>query len=71
MVKFFVYTKSPLVRFWHPLSYMGFKSFFLYYIFIVLGTILPVLIAVAFFTLAERKVMAFIQRRRGPDVVGF
>jgi NADH-quinone oxidoreductase subunit H len=29
------------------------------------------LIAIAFFTLAERKVMASIQRRRGPAVVGF
>jgi NADH-quinone oxidoreductase subunit H len=32
--------------------------------------IVPVLIAVAFFTLFERKVMAGIQRRRGPNVVG-
>ena len=33
--------------------------------------IVPVLIAVAFFTLLERKIMASIQRRRGPNVVGF
>lgn len=33
-------------------------------------TLLPLLIAVAFFTLAERKVMASIQRRRGPAVIG-
>lgn len=32
--------------------------------------IIPVLIAVAFFTLLERKIMANIQRRRGPNVVG-
>ena len=32
--------------------------------------IVPVLIAVAFFTLLERKIMAGIQRRRGPNVVG-
>jgi len=32
--------------------------------------IVPVLIAVAFFTLFERKIMANIQRRRGPNVVG-
>ena len=32
--------------------------------------IVPVLIAVAFFTLLERKIMANIQRRRGPNVVG-
>lgn len=32
--------------------------------------IVPVLIAVAFFTLLERKIMAGIQRRQGPSVVG-
>ena len=32
--------------------------------------IVPVLIAVAFFTLLERKIMAGIHRRRGPNVVG-
>lgn len=32
--------------------------------------ILPLLIAVAYLTLAERKVMAAIQRRKGPNVVG-
>lgn len=32
--------------------------------------IVLVLIAVAYFTLAERKIMASIQRRRGPNVVG-
>ena len=30
-----------------------------------------VLIAVAYFTIAERKAMAAIQRRKGPNVVGF
>ena len=32
--------------------------------------LVPVLISVAFFTLLERKIMASIQRRRGPNVVG-
>jgi NADH-quinone oxidoreductase subunit H len=32
--------------------------------------ILPTLIAVAFFTLAERKILSSIQRRKGPNVVG-
>jgi len=32
--------------------------------------ILGVLIAVAFFTVAERKLIASVQRRRGPNVVG-
>jgi NADH:ubiquinone oxidoreductase subunit H len=30
-----------------------------------------ILLAVAYFTIAERKAMAAIQRRRGPNVVGF
>jgi NADH-quinone oxidoreductase subunit H len=36
-----------------------------------LAIVLPILIAVAFFTLAERKILASIQRRKGPNVVGF
>ena len=37
----------------------------------VLAIIIPILIAVAFFTVAERKIMGAIQRRRGPNVIGF
>lgn len=36
----------------------------------VLGMVLPLLIAVAYLTLLERKVLASVQRRRGPNVVG-
>lgn len=36
----------------------------------VLFLILPLLIAVAYFTLAERKILSSIQRRKGPNVVG-
>jgi len=36
-----------------------------------LAIILPILIAVAYLTLLERKVMASMQQRRGPNVVGF
>jgi NADH:ubiquinone oxidoreductase subunit H len=32
--------------------------------------LVPIILSVAFFTLAERKVMASIQRRKGPNVVG-
>ena len=35
-----------------------------------LCVIVPLLISVAYFTLAERKVLGAIQRRRGPNVVG-
>jgi NADH-quinone oxidoreductase subunit H len=34
-------------------------------------TIVPTLLIIAFYTLAERKAMGAIQRRRGPKVVGF
>jgi NADH-quinone oxidoreductase subunit H len=33
--------------------------------------VVPLLIAVAFFTVAERKVMGIIQRRKGPNVIGY
>ena len=36
----------------------------------IVSLILPLLIAVAYMTLAERKVMAAMQRRKGPNVVG-
>lgn len=37
----------------------------------ILIIIIPLLIAVAYFTLAERKIMGSIQRRKGPNVIGF
>jgi len=36
----------------------------------ILIIVVPLLISVAYFTLAERKILAAIQRRRGPNVVG-
>lgn len=44
---------------------------FIYFFVEFLLFIVPILIAMAFFTLVERKVMATMQRRRGPNVVGF
>jgi NADH-quinone oxidoreductase subunit H len=37
----------------------------------ILGIVIPLLISVAYFTLVERKVMGSIQRRRGPNVIGY
>lgn len=37
----------------------------------ILSIVIPLLISVAYFTIAERKVMGAIQWRRGPNVVGF
>jgi NADH-ubiquinone oxidoreductase chain 1 len=37
----------------------------------VLTILLPVLLSVAFMTLIERKALASMQRRLGPQIVGF
>ena len=37
----------------------------------ILSITIPLLISVAYFTVAERKIMGAIQRRRGPNVIGF
>jgi NADH-quinone oxidoreductase subunit H len=49
-------------------------DFFFYGVYVIVYSlliILCVLIAVAYFTLLDRKVMAAMQRRKGPNVVGF
>lgn len=43
----------------------------LYLILKILIIIIFLLIAIAYFTLAERKILASIQRRRGPNVIGY
>ena len=45
--------------------------FVFYTVLYTLLTIICVLISVAYFTLLDRKIMAAMQRRRGPNVVGF
>jgi len=53
------------------------KEFFMNYISILrpvleaLVLIVPVLLAVAYVTVAERKTMASMQRRLGPNAVGY
>lgn len=37
----------------------------------ILSISIPMLLAVAYFTVSERKIMGAIQRRRGPNVIGF
>ena len=37
----------------------------------ILTIIVPLLLSVAYFTIAERKIMGIIQRRKGPNVIGF
>lgn len=43
----------------------------LYLLVIIRATVVPLLLAVAFLTLVERRVMGAMQRRQGPNVWGF
>lgn len=49
-------------------------NLYLFFMFIliikILIIIVPLLLSIAYFTLAERKIMGSMQRRRGPNVVG-
>jgi NADH-quinone oxidoreductase subunit H len=44
--------------------------FLIYTFFEIIVVIVPLLISVAYFTLAERKIMGSIQRRKGPNIIG-
>jgi NADH:ubiquinone oxidoreductase subunit H len=46
------------------------KKMILYNILEVLVVLVPILMTVAFVTIAERKIMAAMQRRCGPNAVG-
>lgn len=46
-------------------------TYFLYLYSEILVIFIFALIAIAYFTLAERKIIASVQRRRGPNAVGF
>jgi hypothetical protein len=53
------------------LSFFPSHVFFFEPICLSLITIITLLISIAYFTLAERKIIASVQRRRGPNIVGF
>ena len=48
-----------------------FFTFVLSIILAFVGLVLPLLLAVAFFTVYERQLLAALQRRQGPNIVGF
>jgi NADH-quinone oxidoreductase subunit H len=53
---------------------MNFSFSFMSFVILLLQCLcicLPLLLSVAYFTLAERKIIASIQRRRGPNVIGY
>merc|ERR1712038_1239784 len=45
--------------------------YFIYILIKLITIVIPLLISVAYFTLVERKIMGSIQRRRGPNVIGY
>jgi len=63
-----------MISFYIKKIYRTFKNMilelFLSNLLRILIIIIPLLISVAYFTLAERKIMGAIQRRRGPNVIG-
>jgi NADH-quinone oxidoreductase subunit H len=45
--------------------------FFLQILISYIAFIVPLLLAIAYFTLYERQLLAALQRRQGPNIVGF
>jgi NADH-quinone oxidoreductase subunit H len=37
----------------------------------IFSIVVPLLLSVAYFTIAERKIMGAVQRRRGPNFIGY
>lgn len=50
---------------------MGLINFFTVTLITLIVKIVCLLVTIAYYTLAERKIMASVQRRLGPNVVGF
>jgi NADH-quinone oxidoreductase subunit H len=61
-----------ILKYWFKSGFSFNTVFNILIIFLKIFSItIPLLLAVAYFTVAERKIMGAIQRRRGPNVVGF
>ena len=65
------YILLPVTLLIFPVNYQTEVMIFLQTTIKILAIVIPVLITVAYFTYAERKVIGFIQGRIGPNRVGF
>ena len=68
-----IFSKNGEKKFTISSPYSIYYKFMLYILFLIvkiLIIVVPLLISVAYFTLAERKILGAIQRRRGPNVIG-
>jgi hypothetical protein len=75
-INIYLIFSSPVLLLWiFLLSSMSklflVKNLLLQQIIGVLIKVICLLVSIAYFTVAERKVMAAVQRRKGPNVVGF
>jgi len=66
----FFFINDPLMTLISNCWFSIFKELIFIFIY-TFGTVLPLLGAVAFFVVAERKILASVQRRVGPTNVGF
>lgn len=57
---------NPLSSSLHPMA----QSPTIIYLTMSLSYAIPILIAVAFLTLVERKILSYMQARKGPNIVG-
>jgi NADH-quinone oxidoreductase subunit H len=63
---------DSLINFYsHTIQFLNEKAFKIIILLSILFILIPVLITVALLTLVERKIMSSIQRRRGPNIIGF
>ncbi len=65
------YLLTPLVQLLFPVSIQSHVLFALETVVKIVAILIPLLLAVAYITYAERKVIGFIQGRIGPNRVGF